>query len=264
MDTAALSCLAEQSGWELLTLFGSRARGTERCDSDYDLAILPGLGSHKTESVLSVLGTGEVDVVWLNDASWLLSQEIAKDGQLLYERRPGAWAEFCSEAQLRAWDSEIWRKRTRRFVERSLREDWQLNRDLVERKAALLAQYLRELKPILELDRQRFISDPMVHHAAERLLELLVECAGSINNEASQALVGIPPSDYYSSFFSMVSTGWLGQETAVALGQCARIRNTLVHRYESVGLDEFHQQLLDSVPFWQQYLRSIVQGLNPS
>ena len=82
-----------------------------------------------------------------------------------------------------------------------------------------------------------------------------------LNNEASQALASIPPSDYSSSFFSMVSTGWLDQQTAVALGKCARIRNTLVHRNESVGLDEFHQQLLESVPFWHAYLRSVLKNL---
>ena len=59
----------------------------------------------------------------------------------------------------------------------------------------------------------------------------------------------------------MVSTGWLDQETAVVLGNCARIRNTLVHRYESVGLDQFHQQMIESVPFWKKYLHSVLQSL---
>lgn len=252
---------AQRAGWEFLTLFGSRSRGGAHAESDYDLAIMAGPGHRQIDGLLAALGPGEVDVVWLEDASWLLYQEVARDGQTLYERRPGSWAEFCSEARLRSWDSDVWRHRTRRFLERSLLEDWNLNRDLVERKTALLAQYLKELQPILAIDQQRFLSDPMVHHAAERILELLVECAGAINNEVCQA-AGIPPSDYYSSFFSMVSAQWLDQDTAVALGQCARVRNALVHRYESVGLDQLHKQLGEFVPHWKKYLALVQQALN--
>ena len=136
-----------------------------------------------------------------------------------------------------------------------------MNRDLIERKAGLLAQYINELEPILALPQERFLRDPMVHHAAERLVELLVECSAAINTEVSQAIAGIPPSDYYSSFFSLASAGWIESEAAQSLGQWARIRNTLVHRYETVGLEELYQQLQGCSTMWRSYLTAIRSGL---
>lgn len=98
----------------------------------------------------------------------------------------------------------------------------------------------------------------MVHHSAERLLELLVECAGAINNEVSQAVAGIPPSDYYSSFFSMVSAGWLSQELALELAEYARIRNTLC---DSISLDEIYKHMQGCLTPWTGYLARVNERL---
>jgi uncharacterized protein YutE (UPF0331/DUF86 family) len=249
---AALDCK-----WDLLMLFGSRARENHRPDSDYDLGILAGSGTRDLGRLCEALGTQNVDVAWLDEASWLLCQEVARDGVALFERTPEQAEDFRVAARLRSWDADVWRRRNRSFVARSLEGDLALNKDLVERKLALLTQYLGELKPILEISETRFVSDPMVHHAAERLVELLIECAGSINTEISQAVGGIPPSDYYSSFFSLSSTGWIDRDTAEALARWARLRNTLVHRYESVGLDELYRELQAIRAPWLHYVKSI-------
>ena len=256
-------CEAAREGkCDLLLLFGSQARRTAGPDSDVDVAILATQRIDDLGPLGQALGSHNLDVVWLEEASWLLWQEAFRDGIPLYQRTPNLFLELRLESLLRSWDSDIWRERNRRFVERMLREGLALNRDLVERKLALMAQYVGELKPILELPQSRFVQDPMVHHAAERIVELLVECAASINTEVSQSLAGTPPSDYYSSFFSLASTGWIEPSTARALADWARLRNTLVHRYESVGLDELYMALQKSPESWSKYLNSVRDGLS--
>lgn len=77
-------------------LFGSRAKGTERPDSDFDLAWLPTDEACPLKSELSfqaalTLAAGaDVDLVRIDQASTLLKREITAHGVLLF----GTKAEF--------------------------------------------------------------------------------------------------------------------------------------------------------------------------
>lgn len=68
-------------------LFGSRARGTHRRDSDVDIAIL---GTGQQESVLApllceALGTDDIDLVRLDQAPPVLAYRIISEGELIHE-----------------------------------------------------------------------------------------------------------------------------------------------------------------------------------
>ena len=76
-------------------LFGSRAEGREQPDSDYDLAVLwpepfdPLEGfalAARMEPELTTLCGGKVDLVFLNQASPLLTFEVIRHGKVLYSR----------------------------------------------------------------------------------------------------------------------------------------------------------------------------------
>lgn len=243
--------LAHQQGWELVVLFGSQARGTARAGSDTDIGVLRGSGPRDAR------GLERFDLVWLDEASWLLCSEVAREGRCLWQASPGAFENFQSESLRRSWLAEVWRQRDRDFLKRTVEGELHLKRDLVLRKTAQLAQYLQEIEPLIALDAQRFLNETVQHYAAERLLELIVECAGTINTEVSQAVASIPPSDYYSSFFSMVSAGWLTQELAEELSIWTGWRNRLVHRYENVSLPEFQRLLQGFSKPWRAYLAAI-------
>lgn len=259
MTTQHLADQLSAEPLEFALLFGSRARGEDGLGSDVDLAFWPrpGVDRQALEARLCRKWGGGLDFAWLPEASWLLWQEVARDGQVLFQRRPDLFARFRIQATLRAAEAFPWRWRHRRFIRRYLKGDTKLNTDLVLQKLTQMAQYLGELEPILEISRQRFLADPMVHHAAERLVELLVECAASINTEVGQAVAGVPASDYYSSFFSLVSAGWMDNERAASLAEWARVRNALVHRYEDVGLDDLYGNLKAALPAWRDYLQTI-------
>ncbi len=255
---------AENLDLELVVLFGSTAQG-KASPRDLDLALSPrASGAIKPDDLWSDwakdLGRGDLDLVWLPNASWLVHQQVARHGTPLYQASPGRFHDFCLRAALRSASSDPWRRRERRYLERVFEGGFRLQKDLVHRKTVQFAQYLKELEAVLGQGPCQFETTPL-HYAGERLLELLVECAAYINTEVAQAQAGIPPSDYYSSFFSMAQTGWIGQQLALELAPYTRLRNALVHRYEEVALESFYQELEASLGLWQAYLESVVERI---
>lgn len=84
-------------GLAWLVLHGSRARGEERANSDWDFAFRP---SDQDADLLQLIGQlgdavrGEVDLANVERASAVLRLNVAREGVLIFERRPGAFDDF--------------------------------------------------------------------------------------------------------------------------------------------------------------------------
>ena len=256
---------ARNDGLRLLVAFGSSLKEGSH-PNDLDLALLPAGGwTEAPDDGLwgrwtTALGRGDLDLIWLPSANWQLCRQVALHGEVVYESRPGLWRDVQVSLGLRAAASDGWRAREKEYLTRLLEGTTGMDRDLVRRKATLFGQYLRDLEQIMAASQADF-DHRGLHYAAERLIELLVEQAGWINTEVSQSIAGIPPSDYYSSFFSMSRAGWLELPTAQALAELARLRNALVHHYEDVPLDTLHSRITLSLPHWRTYLTSVTSRL---
>ena len=91
----------------LAVLFGSAARGQSGPGSDLDVGVLlePGQESAAALEVALARATGRrLDLVRLDAAPPLLRFEIARDGRVLLERAPHAWADFRARAMTDWWD----------------------------------------------------------------------------------------------------------------------------------------------------------------
>ena len=103
-----LAPLIEQGTIHLIVLFGSTVHGLTHHESDLDLAMQ---GSSPldvvavTTEAIRLLHANRVDVVDLRRASPLLMMEVVRGGRLVYEQRPGLYAEFCSLAHRRYVDT---------------------------------------------------------------------------------------------------------------------------------------------------------------
>lgn len=92
----------------LAVLFGSRARGGERPDSDVDVGIVPldpGVplqAELNLQRQLSEAAQLEVDLVRLDGEDLLLAREAAVHGVAIYESQAGAFARFRANA-VSAW-----------------------------------------------------------------------------------------------------------------------------------------------------------------
>ncbi|AVX20017.1 MULTISPECIES: nucleotidyltransferase domain-containing protein [Carboxydocella] len=112
-------------------LFGSRARGEAREDSDWDLALLfkqpyPGLQEKMSliADVTGILKTDKVDIVFLHDAPLVLQKEIVYDGKVIFETDWDFRTDF-EEMVVRRWlDFEpVWQQMTRDLLE-NLKEEF--------------------------------------------------------------------------------------------------------------------------------------------
>ena len=108
-------------------------------------------------------------------------------------------------------------------------------------------------------EESAFHTNPLLHRTAERDIELLVECAARINTEIGDSK-GIPPSDYYSSFFAL--KGLLEDEKLRRLADSARFSNLLVHQYEKVDLKEVYATVRETLPLWRHDIDKIQEFLD--
>ena len=114
---------------EMVVLFGSQATGRTRPTSDVDLALrtsrkAPDVDYQEGvwESLLHLLGRADVDLVWLNHPAPLLGYQVAVNGILLHEARPGAFRDFRLYALKRHWDAKRFYDLKRRSLQRFIEE----------------------------------------------------------------------------------------------------------------------------------------------
>lgn len=96
------------AGVNLLVVFGSAARGTDRPRSDVDVGVrLRDDSPAARRAVELALGRSlrrEVDVVYLDEAPPLLRFQVARDGVLIHQAAPHLWPDFRARAMLDWWD----------------------------------------------------------------------------------------------------------------------------------------------------------------
>lgn len=126
-ERTILDAFAAETSVQFALLFGSRARGTARADSDWDLAVFvdPRLDSAarwhlRTRLIAALAPAIAADVVVLNDAPPLLAQR-ALQGRVLLKRDPVAYSRFFVKTLAAAGDEQYWndlhaRERERRLV----------------------------------------------------------------------------------------------------------------------------------------------------
>lgn len=121
---------------KMLVLFGSRARGDIHANSDWDFAALYNEEVRKAYTkddawawfeVPQRLGeffeinSDKIDVVELNNCSWLIAHFVARDGILLYEKDPKGFEYFRLTALRTESDLKKFRQDQRQLIEMDLK-----------------------------------------------------------------------------------------------------------------------------------------------
>lgn len=124
LEQALRTTLASGPACHFVALFGSRASGTDRADSDIDLAWLPvdpqvSLAAELAlQADLTRVAGCEVDLVRLDRASTIVRHQVARDGRLLCGSA-ASFARFRAEAVGEYLDFEpALREATERFRRR--------------------------------------------------------------------------------------------------------------------------------------------------
>ena len=126
IDRERLADIAQQFGPDLIILFGSHAKDRARPGSDLDVAVRAirrpwGDWNWESEVANALSGvirasSSEIDVSFLNGASPLLMFEVARSGQVLYEKEWGVFSEFKSYAARVYYDNEPRFKRQAQYL----------------------------------------------------------------------------------------------------------------------------------------------------
>lgn len=116
----------------LVLLFGSRAVGRARDESDFDLAVLfdknypkdvLSRGSRKRtllRNLAAYFSSSRIDLVVLNDASSFLLYYITQTGKVIYEYNPGEFARLASLAIRQYSDGQLFREVEKKYLSRQV------------------------------------------------------------------------------------------------------------------------------------------------
>ena len=110
---AASRVLAGRADVEVALLFGSRARGDHRPDSDVDLAVLGNVDRLALAADLSRATGHEVEIVDLSAAGYPLLSAIVQDGILVHEGVPAAYGRWRGHALSQLDLDRVWYARMR-------------------------------------------------------------------------------------------------------------------------------------------------------
>ena len=119
LDEEILKAASDLPDVAVLVVFGSRARGTHRPDSDLDVAVLPSTVDSRARRYLQadlaaalahLTPDGRVDVILLDEAPEVLRQRIMETGRVLLNRDPEAWKELRVRTMREYGDSEPYRR----------------------------------------------------------------------------------------------------------------------------------------------------------
>jgi predicted nucleotidyltransferase len=92
------SLVLSRSDVDLVVMFGSTARGDDEAGSDLDLAVRGSADRFALAADLALALGREVDVVPLDTDDIVLTLEIVRDGQLVFEREPSSYAWYRANA----------------------------------------------------------------------------------------------------------------------------------------------------------------------
>ena len=106
-----------------------------------------------------------------------------------------------------------------------------VNKDILLSRLERLRAYLRILKIIQQKDIDQFISDPLIHGAAERYLHLAIESALDIGNHVISERGFRKPETYGEIFMILSQEGVVSPELYHRIEGMAAFRNVLVHDY---------------------------------
>lgn len=249
LDEAILRAVESIPGISVLVLFGSRARGDHRPDSDLDVAVLPESRDPKARRhVLSAIAValadlapeGRVDVVFLDQADDVLRQRVMEHGRILLNRDPEAWKELRVRT-MREYGDREWIRRPYPLQE-SLRH---------------VDDLLVRLRSFSALSREEFVQNPAVHHLAERYLHLTCEGLLDVAHQMIGSQDHGPVTSGTGAIEALAEEGLIDQGLAERLKRWMGFRNVLVHLYLEIDHGMAYDAIRDDLGDLERFAASM-------
>lgn len=132
-----------------------------------------------------------------------------------------------------------------------------IDADLVRRKLSRLNMYLERLSPIISKSLNEYLSEFYYKATAERLIQLIVECASDINNHVVVSKGQRPPEDYTSSFIRAAEAGLISRDLAERIKGSGGMRNIIVHEYMDIDDEKVYKTLPIALSDYKEYIKQV-------
>jgi uncharacterized protein YutE (UPF0331/DUF86 family)/predicted nucleotidyltransferase len=257
----------------LVYLFGSASRGETTPLSDVDVAVyLDGLD--RTERVRlylpllaalqEVVGDGEVDLVYLNDAPSGLAYRII-GGWLLYCADEGRRVEveasvlstYIDEQMLHEARYRLVRRRilTGRMRERGLDV---IDRRVINERLEYIRSTLARLNRHRGLSLEEFLADEDGYRASLYDLQTCLEAIADIGNQIIAAMALRKPRDRRDIMAVLAKAGVIPKPLGERLGKAQAMRNIIVHGYLDIVLDEVYKVIQEGLGDIEEFCRDVI------
>jgi len=140
-----------------------------------------------------------------------------------------------------------------------------LDRQMIKRKIGRIEKELFYLSDFKDFTFDELAKDYLTHHAAERLIEVIVNFAIDINQHIiANSVKKDLPFDFKESFLILSDIGVYPKDFANQIGQSAGLRNILVDDYAKLDEKKFYSSIKDCYKDYTEYCRYIIDYLNKS
>jgi hypothetical protein len=258
----------------LAYLFGSTVRAQDTPLSDIDLGIYLDEPDRAQRARIypslllalrRVVGDGEIDLVYLNDASPLLAYQIIT-GQLVYrtdERQrvtveTRALRDYFDERALEQVRHRLLQARilAGRMGERSIE---MIEERVVNERLAYIDTMLTRLKSRRSLSLVEFQADEDRRDATLYELQTCIEAMTDIGNHLIAAVGLRKPKDRGEIMLILAEEGIIDEPLARRLVEAVAMRNVLVHGYLDLVMDMVYQTVQENLGDIEAFCRDIVR-----
>ncbi|AGK60563.1 hypothetical protein Asulf_00542 [Archaeoglobus sulfaticallidus PM70-1] len=129
--------------------------------------------------------------------------------------------------------------------------------DLVNRRLVEIKQLLGELRNIVELGLEKFLSNSYLRDAAKYKLIVAIEAAISVCNHIVVRVVKEIPSSYSDCFIILGKHGIISQYLAEKLAYMAKFRNMFVHIYWKVDDRKVYEIMRKDISDLEEFIEEV-------
>ena len=126
-----------------------------------------------------------------------------------------------------------------------------------EKVNKILEYYKKFLELVKNISYDDYIEDYVKKIAIDKLIELIIETAISINNMILKKENKETSPDYYNSFINLAEAGIIEIDFAIKIAPSTGLRNILVHQYEKVDDKKVYDSFNDIEVYYKEYIELI-------
>jgi len=112
-----------------------------------------------------------------------------------------------------------------------------VDRDLLRRKLAELAEYVSQVSEYRDLTVERYRADWKTQRIVERTLQMAIEACLDVASHVIADRGLRAPSTYAETFEILVETGLMSSDLGHAMVEMTGFRNVIVHEYARIDAD---------------------------